>query len=61
MQIFAKTDVGKERQMNQDFYYVSTNDNVNFKLCILADGMGGYKGGGIASSLATTSAKKYIE
>lgn len=61
MQIFAKTDVGKERQMNQDFYYVSTNDNVNFKLCILADGMGGYKGGEIASSLATTSAKKYIE
>ena len=61
MRIFAKTDIGKERQMNQDFYYTSTNENQEFKLCILADGMGGYKGGEIASSLATTSAKNYIE
>ena len=60
MQIFAKTDIGKERQMNQDFYYVSKNRQ-DMKLCILADGMGGYKGGEVASSLATTSAKKYIE
>ena len=61
MRIFAKTDIGKERQMNQDFYYTSTNENGKFKLCILADGMGGYNGGEIASSLATTSAKNYIE
>ncbi len=60
MQVFAKTDIGKERQINQDFYYVSDN-NDRYKLCILADGMGGYKGGEIASNLATISAKKYIE
>ena len=30
-------------------------------MCILADGMGGYKGGEIASKLAVESAKKYIE
>ncbi len=57
---YAKSDIGKLRDSNQDYYYISKSlDDV--KLYILADGMGGYKGGEIASSLATTSAKKYIE
>ncbi len=60
MRAYAKTDIGKAREMNQDFYYVSEEIN-GMRLCILADGMGGYKGGEIASSLATTSAKHYIE
>ena len=60
MRVYAKTDIGKAREMNQDFYYVS-QVNENMALCILADGMGGYKGGEIASSLATNSAREYIE
>lgn len=60
MRVYAKTDIGKAREMNQDFYYVSQL-NENMQLCILADGMGGYKGGEIASSLATNSSKEYIE
>ena len=60
MLVYAKTDIGKAREMNQDFIYVSQNQN-NMQLCILADGMGGYKGGEIASKLATISAKQYIE
>lgn len=60
MRVYAKTDIGKAREMNQDFYYVSQL-NENMQLCILADGMGGYKGGEIASSLATNSAREYIE
>lgn len=60
MLIYAKTDIGKAREMNQDFIYVSQNMG-DIQLCILADGMGGYKGGEIASSLATLSAKEYIE
>ena len=59
MRAYAKTDIGKAREMNQDFYYVSEEKN-GMRLCILADGMGGYEGGEIASSLATTSAKEYI-
>lgn len=60
MRAYAKTDIGKAREMNQDFYYVS--DEINgMRLCILADGMGGYKGGEIASSLATAAARQYIE
>ena len=60
MRAFAKTDIGKAREMNQDFIYVSRDIN-GMRLCILADGMGGYNGGEIASKLATDSAKSYIE
>ena len=60
MKIFAKTDIGRVRDMNQDYYYIS-NETDEIKIFILADGMGGYKGGEIASQLATISAKSYIE
>ncbi len=60
MKIFAKTDVGKVREMNQDYYYISREED-DLKIFILADGMGGYKGGEIASKLATLTAKSYIE
>ena len=59
MEVFAKTDVGKMRDMNQDFYYVSEPDDA-LQLYIIADGMGGYKGGEIASKLAVENSKKYI-
>ena len=57
---FAKTDVGKAREMNQDYYYIS-GPNEKIHVFILADGMGGYNGGEIASRLATTTALSYIQ
>lgn len=39
MRVFAKSDIGKARDTNEDFYYIS-NDNEYLKLYILADGMG---------------------
>ncbi len=57
--VFAKTDIGKARELNQDYYYISSPEDA-IKLYILADGMGGYKGGEIASGLATEAVKEYI-
>ncbi len=59
MRVFTKTDIGKVRSMNQDSFFVSENEN-GLKLYILADGMGGYKGGEIASKVATTAVSKFI-
>ena len=57
---YAKSDVGKVREDNQDSFYISESlDEV--QLYIVADGMGGYNGGEVASSLAVTSCKSYIE
>lgn len=60
MKAYAKSDIGKAREMNQDYFYIS-NENDKYKIYIIADGMGGYKGGEIASSLASISVKSYIE
>ena len=57
---YAKSDKGKVREMNQDYYYIS-NSIDEVQLYLLADGMGGYNGGEIASKLAVQSAKSYIE
>ena len=60
MKAFAKSDIGKAREMNQDSFYMAPNDS-DLKLYILADGMGGYQGGEVASKLAVQAARNYIE
>ena len=60
MQIFAKTDIGKERKINEDFFYVSEMENEN-QLVIIADGMGGYNAGEVASKTATQAVKEYVQ
>ncbi len=56
---FATSDVGQAREINEDYFYISFPDDP-VQLYILADGMGGYNGGEIASKLAVTTAKNYI-
>ena len=56
---FATSDVGKAGEINEDYFYISYPDD-EIQLFILADGMGGYNGGEVASKLAVTSAKNYI-
>ena len=60
MKGFAKTDVGKAREMNQDYYSIPSSES-DLQLYILADGMGGYNGGVIASRLAAETTKNYIQ
>ncbi len=57
---YAKSDIGRVREVNQDSFYISeTLDDI--QLFMLADGMGGYNGGEIASQLAIKTAKSYIK
>lgn len=48
-QTWGKTDIGSVRKENQD--HILLDDKLN--LYIVADGMGGYKGGALASKIAT--------
>lgn len=61
MRVLATSDKGMIREMNQDCYYISDSKDGEYSLYMLADGMGGYNGGEIASKLAIESVKKYIE
>lgn len=52
MNAYAKTDVGRKRSMNQDYFYCSEDVVGSFQnLFIVADGMGGHKAGDYASRL----------
>ena len=58
---YAKSDVGKQRDINEDSYYITQDPLSKLQLFILADGMGGCNAGEIASRQAILSAKSYIE
>ena len=51
--LFAYSDVGKVRENQEDSYYVGVHpSNPNFKIMMVADGMGGVQNGEIASNIA---------
>ena len=51
--MFAYSDVGKKRTNQEDSYYIGVHPkNPNFKIMIVADGMGGYENGEVASNIA---------
>lgn len=58
MRIGAVTDVGKQRRLNEDSYFVYRNENLLGGM--VADGMGGQNAGEVASAMATRVVKEYI-
>lgn len=55
----AGTDVGRRREENQDSFGIIETDN--YKVYIVADGMGGAKGGAVASQLAIKTIKEELK
>lgn len=60
MKFVSKTDVGKKRSNNEDSLFAKIY-NKNVALFIVADGLGGYESGEVASSLLVEKISNYIE
>ncbi|RJF97880.1 Stp1/IreP family PP2C-type Ser/Thr phosphatase [Noviherbaspirillum saxi] len=57
LQIAAKTDTGMVRSHNEDAIFSSPEDGI----AILADGMGGYNAGEVASAMAVDVTTQYLK
>ena len=57
LSVAGRTDTGKVRSHNEDFL----GENLDIGLVALADGMGGYKSGEVASELAISTVLSELE
>ena len=61
MKYYAMTDVGRRREMNQDYVYATGKPIGPFpNLLVVADGMGGHKAGDFASKFTVEVVKREI-
>ncbi len=62
MKAYAITDIGRKRTLNQDYVYLTLEKIGQLpNLFVVADGMGGHKGGGYASRMAVETILSEIE
>ena len=61
MKIFSMTDVGRKREMNQDYVF-ATDESLGTlpNLLVVADGMGGHKAGDFASKYTVEVLKEEL-
>lgn len=58
----ALTDIGRKRKVNQDYVFAQTEPVGNFEnLFILADGMGGYNAGDLASRMLVDTVVAFLK
>ena len=57
MRVYACSDVGKVRPINEDSYYLPQPGE---RFCAVADGMGGHNAGEIASALAISTFSEFM-
>ena len=60
MEFVTKTDVGVRRKNNEDSFFAKRYSD-DISLFIVADGLGGYEGGEIASKMLTIKMSRYFE
>lgn len=56
IKVWAQTDTGLKRESNQDTFLIDEG----LKLFIVADGMGGHKGGEVASAIAVKTVQEVV-
>lgn len=62
MKVFSMTDVGRVRQMNQDYVFATDEPQGTLpNLLVVADGMGGHKAGDFASKFTVETLKEEIK
>lgn len=62
MEAYYLTDIGRKRSSNQDYMFISERSVGSLpNLFIVADGMGGYAAGDLASKMAVETIVEYIE
>lgn len=62
MKYYAMTDVGRRREINQDYVYATDQPVGPFpNLLVVADGMGGHKAGDFASKYTVEVVRKELE
>lgn len=59
----SKTDVGRQREQNEDACYthIEVNDQKSSGILIVADGMGGYHAGEVASQIAVSTISSTLQ
>lgn len=60
MRYTARTDIGQKRENNEDFLFAKIYDD-STALFVVADGLGGYSSGEVASQMAVNSIKDNFE
>lgn len=62
MKVFSMTDVGRKREINQDYVYATDRPVGRIpNLFVVADGMGGHKAGDYASRYAVQTLTEHIQ
>ncbi len=62
MKLYAMTDIGRKREINQDYVYVTDKPIGPFpNLLVVADGMGGHKAGDFASKYTVKVVREELE